>query len=97
MELNKGLTGEKKEKKEEAYVYAEDGARHHRNDISREYLDKLEQEIYQKTQRADLTFWYGGEGYMRKKQEMEGNEKDEYRGIMKEPQIKRRRTGDNIP
>ena len=43
----------------------------------------MEQEIYQKTQRADLTFWYGGEGYIGKKQEMEGNEKDEDSGIMK--------------
>ena len=62
-----------------------------------EKYEKAYKEIYQKTQRADLAFWYGVEGYMRKKQEMEGNEKDEYRGIMKEPQIKRRRTGDNIP
>ena len=85
--LIKNLLGKSRKREEEAYVYTEHGARHNINDISREYIDKWKQEIYQKTQRADLTFWYGGEGCIGKKREMEEKEKDEDSGIMKEPQM----------
>ena len=69
--LIKDLLGKNRKREEEAYVYAENGVRHNINDISREYIDRWKQYIYQKTQRVDLTFWYGGENCMGKKREME--------------------------
>ena len=80
------LLEKSRKREEEAYVYTEDGVKHNINDISKEYMDRLKQEIYQKTQRVDLTFWYGGKGCIGKKMEMK-EEKDENNEIMKEPQM----------
>ena len=90
LESDKRPVRKKQEKRRRciiAYVYAEDGVKHNINDISKEYIDRWKQEIYQKTQRVDLTFWYGGENCIGKKKEMEEEEKNEDDGIMKEPQM----------
>ena len=67
------------------HMYTEDGIKHNINDISKEYIEKWKQEIYQKTHRVDFTFWYGGEGCEGKKKEMAEEEKDINSRIMKEP------------
>merc|ERR1712055_1212933 len=78
---------EKQEREEEAYVYSEDGIKNNVNEISKEYIEEWNQEIYQKTERVDLTFWFGGENCIGKKKEMEVEERQEDSGIMKEPKM----------
>merc|ERR1711874_211483 len=56
-------------------------------EISDEYVDKWKQDIYQKTRRINLSFWYGTESMKGKKEEMEEEEKTENSGIMKFPVI----------
>merc|ERR1712179_85027 len=68
------------------YVYTEDGIRNNVNEISKEYIEEWKQERYQKTERVDLTFWYGGENCIGKKK-MEEEEQQEDSGIMKEPKM----------
>ena len=41
---------------------------------SKEYIDNWKQEIYQKTDRIDFSFWYGDEKNRGKKREMEYEE-----------------------
>ena len=79
--LIKDLLGKSKKREEDAYVYTEDGIKHNINDISKEYMEKWKQEIYQKTPRVDFTFWYGGDGCKGKKREMAEEEKDINSGI----------------
>ena len=57
------------------------------NEISEEYLSEWKKEIYQKTERVDLTFWYGKEGLKGKKKEMEEEEMQEDSGIMRVPEM----------
>ena len=57
----KELLGENKDRDEEAYVYTEEGMKKNINEISDEYLKEWKKEIYQKTERVDLSFWYGKE------------------------------------
>ena len=83
--LVKDLLGKSKKREEDAYAYSGDGMKHNINDISKEYLEKWKQEIYQKTPRVDFSFWYGGEGCIGKKQEMTEEEKETDSRIMKEP------------
>ena len=47
--LVKDLLGKSRKREEDAYVYAKDGVKHNINDISKEYIDRWKQEIYQKT------------------------------------------------
>ena len=56
------------------------------NEISDEYLKEWKKEIYQKTERVDLSFWYGKEDLKGKKKEME-EEMQENSGIMKVPEM----------
>merc|ERR1711874_100190 len=69
--LIKALLGRNRKREEDAYVYTEDGIKNNVNEISKEYIKEWKQEIYQKTERIDLTFWYGGENCIGKKKEME--------------------------
>ena len=48
-------------------------------------MESWRKEIYQKTPRIDLTFWYGGENCRGKKIEMTEEEKEMNNRIMKEP------------
>merc|ERR1711874_850974 len=84
--LIKDLLGKSKKTEEDAYVYTEDGIKHNINDISKEYIEKWKQEIYQKTPKVDFKFWYG-EGCEGKKKEMTEEEKDMDSEIMKEPKM----------
>ena len=70
----KDLLEKSKDKDERAYVYTEEGVKKNINEISEEYLSKWKREIYQKTERLNLTFWYG-EGQKGKKKEMEEEKK----------------------
>ena len=85
--LIKDLLGKNRKREEDAYVYTEDGIKNNINEISEEYIKEWKQEIYQKTERVDLTFWYGGENCIGKKKEMEEEEKQENNEIMKEPKM----------
>ena len=53
------LLGKNKGRDEDAYVYTEEGMKKNINEISDEYLKEWKREIYQKTERVDLSFWYG--------------------------------------
>ena len=66
----KELLGKNKDRDEEAYVYTEEGMKKNINEISNEYLNEWKKVIYQKTERVDLSFWYGKEGLKSKKKEI---------------------------
>ena len=56
-------------------------------EMSRDYIDKWKQTIYQKTEKVDFSFWHGdgkNRGIMK---DMIDEEKSEDSGIMKFPQI----------
>ena len=80
----KELIGKSKEKDEEAYVYSEEGEKKNIEEMKDEYLDRWKKEIYQKTERINLS-WYGKAGLKGKKEEMEEEEEKGESGIMKLP------------
>ena len=81
----KEILGKSKEREEEAYVFTEEGERKNVIEISNEYMNEWKKKIYQKTDRIDLSFWYGKEDQIGKKEEMEENEKQGDMEIMKIP------------
>ena len=86
----KELLGKNKDRDEEAYIYTEEGTRKNINEISDEYLKEWKKEIYQKTERVDLSFWYGKEDLKGKKKEMEEEELQGNSGIMKDQKCQRK-------
>ena len=66
----KELLGSNKEK-EDTYVYTQEGDKKEIIEMSKEYIDKWKQAIYQKTGRTNFSFWYGTESIKGKKKEME--------------------------
>jgi len=64
--LIKDLLGKAKNKDEEIFIYDKKGEKN-KTDVGREYMESWRKEIYQKTPRIDLTFWYGGENCQGKK------------------------------
>ena len=81
----KELLGKSKEREEEAFVYTEEGVKKNIKEISEEYIDEWKKKIYQKTERVDLSFWYGKEGQKGKKEEMEERERQGDIELMKLP------------
>ena len=81
----KEILGKSKEREEEAYVFTEEGERKNVIEISNEYMNEWKKKIYQKTNRIDLSFWYGKEDQIGKKEEMEEKEKQGDMEIMKIP------------
>merc|ERR1712226_818152 len=67
--------GNNKERDEETFVYSQEGEK------------KNIEEIYQKTDRVDFSFWYGTDMLRGKKEEMEQEELLENSGIMEKPII----------
>ena len=55
----KELLGKNKERDQDAFVYTEEGVKKNINEISNEYINEWKKMIYQKTERVDLSFWYG--------------------------------------
>ena len=77
----KELLGKNKDRDEEAYVYTEEGMKKNINEIRDEYFNEWKKEIYQKTERVDLSFWYGKEDLKGKKKEMEEEERQGDSGL----------------
>merc|ERR1712179_114478 len=77
----KELLGKSKEKDEEAFFYTQEGVKKEIEEMSDEYMDKWKQDIYQKTERIDFSFWHGTDRMKGKKEEMEEEEKQEHSGI----------------
>merc|ERR1712239_109515 len=54
----KELLGKDKENSEDAYIYTEDGEKKEINECKEEFITNWTQQVYQKLERADFTFWY---------------------------------------
>ena len=80
----KELTGKKKEREEEAYVYTQEGDRKEIMEISDRFIGRWQENIYQKAKRPDFSFWYGMGGLM---EIMFEEEKEPNSNIMKFPKI----------
>merc|ERR1711874_494365 len=56
----KELLGKNKEIVDEAYVYTDDGQKIEIMDLEEEYSAEWRNSIYQKYEKTDFSFWYGG-------------------------------------
>ena len=63
------ISGTTKNKDEQVYVYREDMSRHKIEEDWKPYVEDWTKDIYQKTPRMSLDFWYGTETSMGLKEE----------------------------
>ena len=81
----KELLGKKKENKEEAYIYLEDGERKEISSCKEEFIEKWTSQVYQKLKKADFSFWSDEKVGMKNK--MEKDLKENNSEIMENPII----------
>ena len=56
------LIGKDREREEEAFVYGEDGEKNEIMAIKEEFAASWKENIYQKAEKVDFSFWYGENG-----------------------------------
>ena len=83
----KELLGKNKEIVEDAYVYTEEGLKKEIMDYETEYIEGWRSSIYQKYEKTDFSFWYGGEGEKGLRSIMEEELNQGNSGIMETPTI----------
>merc|ERR1711895_258605 len=79
------ITGRGKEEKEEAFIYDDEGEKREIMECKSEFMKDWTEQVYQKLQKADFSFWYNEENGEKKKmieQMKEGNS-----DIMRDPVI----------
>jgi len=58
----KELLGKNKEIVDDAYVYTEEGLKEEIMDCETEFTENWKSSIYQRMEKTDFSFWYGGDG-----------------------------------
>ena len=67
----KELLGKNKELVDEAYVYTDEGLKEEILDCENKFTESWKDSIYQKMEKTNFSFWYGGNGKKGFKQIME--------------------------
>ena len=62
----KELISKDKEREKEAYVYSNEGIKTEIMDIQEKFTASCQENIYQKAEKIDFSFWYGEVGLMKK-------------------------------
>ena len=83
----KELLGKNKEIVDEAYVYTDEGQKKEIKEFEDEYSEEWRKSIYQKYEKTDFSFWYGGEGERGLRDIMIEELKQGNSGIMENPSI----------
>ena len=83
----KELLGKNKEIVDEAYVYTDEGQKIEIMDFEEEYSEEWRKSIYQKYEKTDFSFWYGGKGERGLRDIMLEEMKQENSNIMENPSI----------
>ena len=83
--------GKTKNKEDQVYLYREDNTKHEVEEDWEQFMNAWKADIYQKTPRIDLEFWYGtkdkpGQKERMQKEEIEDKNTGEYR-IMHRPEM----------
>ena len=76
------LIGKDREREEEAYFYSNEGTKTEILDIQENFTASWQENIYQKAEKTDFSFWYGKGGQMEK---MKREENHPQSNIMKLP------------
>ena len=83
----KELLEKNKELDDEAYVYTDEGMKKEIMECEESFIEDWKKSIYQKMEKTDFSFWYGGDGEKGLKQIMEEELEQEDSEIMKTPTI----------
>ena len=78
------LIGKDREREEETYVYDNDGTRIEIMNVQKDFTESWRENIYQKAEKTDFSFWYEKGGQMEK---MIEEERSPYSKVMKLPMI----------
>merc|ERR1711970_1234123 len=81
----KKVTGKRKEEEEEAFIFNEEGERKEIREYKSEFLVDWTEQVYQKLQKADSSFWYEEREGVKAKMMQQMNEENS--GIMEDPVI----------
>ena len=92
----KELLRKNKELVEEAYIYTEDGSKEEIMDCEESFAQKWTDAIYQRMEKTNFSFWYGGNGKKGLKQLMEEEMEQEDSEIMETPIISEKEFVDTI-
>ena len=90
----KDLTGRKKEDKEEAFIFDDEGEKKEIMECRSEFMREWSTQVYQKLGKADFSFWYNKENGERQK--MIEKMKEINSGIMEDPVIAEKEFVDTI-
>merc|ERR1712082_557491 len=90
----KELLGKNKEDTEEAFIFTEEGEKMEIGNCKKEFLSKWTEQVYQKLEKADFSFWYDKEHGQ--KQEMLRLMTEEESEIMENPVITEKEFTDTI-
>ena len=83
----KELLGKNKEIEDDAYVYTEEGQKKEIMECETKFTEDWKSSIYQKMEKTDFSFWYGGNGEKGLKKIMEEELSQGDSGIMETPTI----------
>ena len=79
------VTGRRKEEEEEAFIFNEEGERKDIMEYKSEFLVDWTEQVYQKLQKADFSFWYEEREGVKAKMIQQMSEENS--GIMEDPVI----------